>query len=88
MKVKYVLWRDGIRAEFASEAEACAYLGVVRGTVSSDCSRDCKCQGWSISRIIGGFPVRSSGLRTNHLLTPNKTELNYYRYQAKKGAKA
>ena len=27
-------------------------------------------------------------LRANGLLTPNKTELNYYRYRAKKGAKA
>ena len=88
MKTNCILYKNGKRLFFDSAKEASEFLGVTAHAIHMASFRHGKCLGWRVDKIKGDIPTRALGLRVNGLLTPNKTELNYYAYQAEKGAKA
>ena len=86
MKTNCILYKDGKLRSFDSVKEASKFLGVTQHAIHMASARHGKCLGWSVDKVKGGFPTRTLGLRANGLLTPNKTEREYYRYQERKNA--
>lgn len=50
-KIAYDLEKDGEIKHFFSEKEACEFLGVKQGVVSSDYYRNRKCKGWTVKKV-------------------------------------
>ena len=91
------LIKDGMNCYFETQKAAIAFLKVPESTFYGDCVRGCKCRGWKIkSGYVEPEPLEPivitqiihPVLRVNGLLAQNKTEREYYKYLAEKGAKA
>lgn len=47
----YILEKDGEKIQFASEKDACDFVGVSQCTISSCFRSKCKCKGYSVNKI-------------------------------------
>ena len=96
-KIKCVLYKQDTVLFCDSLSEAAKVANTSAQNISQAIQQDRrKCMGWNLMDMnlvadflkkYGELPL-TPRLRVNGLLTPNKTELNYYAYQAEKGAKA
>ena len=101
--VPVTLIKDGMNCYFESMKAAGEFINETSSHVSKATIKGTRCHGWRVKRgYVEPEPLKPEViikqetvyvkvhpvLRTNGLLTPNKTELNYYAYQAEKGAKA
>jgi len=94
------LVKDGMNCYFPSVSKASEFLKVKQNEVSMAHIRNGMCHGWKVKKgFAKPEPLREviiqreivyeqlkPRLRVNGLLTPNKTERDYYRYQERKNA--
>ena len=61
--VQYNLEKDGVVKHFDKEVDACNFLGVTRGVISSYFQKGLKCRGWSIKKIGERKHISKNGVK-------------------------